>query len=305
MSTHRNPRPDPQSTAEKPIYGAARNHTKPSVYVERDSPPAEGETRFMATVAYDGTDYHGWQSQPDGSAVQDKIEARLAKIFRRPVRIYGSGRTDSGVHAEGQVFHFDVPWNHPVEILLKALRSDMPGDILVKDLRVARKNFHARFSSCGKRYVYRLRLGFSPPDRARYEWAVGSREVDVAAMKEAAKRLVGVHDFTAFGGMHKQSMQYENPIKDLRRLEVTQKGDLVLITVEAGGFLYKMVRRLVGGLVQVGMGRMTPGRLEQYREEKRISAEVPTAPARGLTKAKIFFAVPKNANAPELDDGEE
>ena len=306
MSTHKNPRPAPQSTAEKPLYGGARKSRKPSVPIERRDDLAPGHTRFMCTVAYDGTDYTGWQSQPDGKAIQDVIESRLARVFRKQVRIYGSGRTDSGVHAEGQVFHFDVEWKHPKEILLKALHADMPTDILITDIRVAKPNFHARFSARGKRYVYRIRLGFSPPDRARYEWALGSRPVDVDAMREAARRLVGVHDFTAFGGMHKQGMDHENPVKDLRRLDIVRRGDLLIITTEAGGYLNKMVRRLVGGLAQVGMGRLTPDRLIAYRDELRISAEVPTAPARGLTKAKVFFTTPKNANSPDLngDSGE-
>lgn len=305
MSTHRDPRPAPRSTPEKPLYGAARKRPPgPRVHVARRDDLAPGFTRFRCTVAYDGTDYVGWQSQPDGRSVQDAIEARLARIFRKPVRIHGSGRTDSGVHADGQVFHFDAEWKHAPEILLKALRQDMSPDILVKDIRIAKPDFHARMSARGKRYVYRIRLGFSPPDRARFEWALGSRPLDVPAMKRAAALLAGVHDFTAFGGMHKQGMEHENPVKDLRRLDVVRRGDLVTITTEAGGYLYKMVRRLVGGLAQVGLGRMTPERLRDYRDELRISAEVPTAPARGLTKAKVFFTLPKNATVPD-DGGDE
>ncbi len=305
LSTHHQPRSAPKSTPDKPLYGAARKDRKLTPHVVRRDDLAPGHTRFACTVAYDGTDYVGWQSQPDGKAVQDVIEARLARVFRKPIRIHGSGRTDSGVHADRQVFHFDAEWRHPKEILLKALHADMPADILIKDIRVAKPNFHARFSARGKRYVYRIRLGFSPPDRARFEWALGSRPVNVEAMKEAAGRLVGVHDFTAFGGMHKQGMERENPVKDLRRLDVARKGDLVVVTTEAGGYLYKMVRRLVGGLVQVGLGRMTPDRLIAYRDELRISAEVPTAPARGLTKSKVFFSLPKNANTDAFDDAGE
>lgn len=304
MSTHKHPRPAPRATPENPLYGAARTDNAPSVYVERPDVPEPGHTRFVCEVAYDGTDYLGWQSQPGGGTVQDVIEARLARIFRTPVRIYGSGRTDSGVHAKGQVFHFDAKWSHSPEILLKALHSDMPGDILVRTLHVARPNFHARFSARGKRYEYRVRMGFSPPDRARYEWAIGTRPLDVDAMIKAAALLVGVHDFTAFGGMHKQGMDRENPIKDLRRLDVVRRGSLVIITTEAGGYLYKMVRRLVGGLVAVGYGRLTPEGLAAYRDRRAITAEVPTAPARGLTKMKVLWATPKNAASADYDGGE-
>ncbi len=304
MSTHRNPRPAPQATPAKPLYGGARSDCAPSVYVERPVELAPGHTRFVCEVAYDGTAYLGWQSQPGGGTVQDAIEARLARVFRKPIRIYGSGRTDAGVHAKGQVFHFDAEWRHPTAILLKALHSDMPGDILIRSVRVAKPNFHARFSARGKRYEYRVRLGFSPPDRSRFEWALGTRPVDVEAMRRAAALMVGVHDFTAFGGMHKQGMDHENPIKDLRRLEVVRRGTLVIITTEAGGYLYKMVRRLVGGLVSVGQGRLTPEGLVAYRDRRAISAEVPTAPARGLTKMKVLWSVPKNAASAEYDGGE-
>lgn len=297
MSTHHDPRPAPRATPEAPLYGAARRDNAPSVYIERPDELAPGHTRFVATVAYDGTDYLGWQSQPNGKAVQDVLEARLSKILRTPMRIYGSSRTDSGVHAEAQVFHFDAEWRHSPAILLKAFHCDMPSDILVTDLQVARPHFHARFSSAGKRYEYRIRRGFSPPDRARYEYAIGERTLDVAAMCDAAARLVGVHDFTAFGGTHKQSMAFENPIKDLRLLDVREEGPLLIVTTEAGGYLYKMVRRLVGGLLQVGMGRMTPARLEAYRDERCISAEAPTAPARGLSLTKVYFSAPKTAEA--------
>lgn len=304
MSTRSRPLPDPRATAEKPLYGAARKSFKPDNHVVRRDDLAPGLTRFRCEVAYDGTDYVGWQSQPDGRAVQDVIEARLARVFRHPVRIHGSGRTDSGVHARGQAFHFDAAWKHPVETLLKALRCDMPADILIRSVRIAKPNFHARFSARGKRYEYRVRLGFSPPESARFEWALGSRPLNVDAMREAAALLTGVHDFTAFGGMHKQGMENENPVKDLRRLDVVRRGSLVIITTEAGGYLYKMVRRLVGGLVQVGLGRMTPAGLLAYRERRAITAEVPTAPARGLTKAKIFWTLPKNAASAAPDDGE-
>lgn len=304
MSTHRHPRPAPRSTPGKPLYGLLRKDSAPSTYIERPVVLEPGHTRFMCEVAYDGTDYLGWQSQPGGGTVQDVIEERLARVFRKPIRIYGSGRTDSGVHAKGQVFHFDAEWKHPAETLLKALHSGMPTDILIRSVKVAKPNFHARFSACGKRYEYRLRIGFSPPDRARYESVIGDRQLDVEAMREAAALMVGVHDFTAFGGMHKQGMDHENPIKDLRRLDVVRRGSLVIITAESGGFLYKMVRRLAGGLIQVGLGRMTPAGLVAYREARAITADVPTAPARGLTKMKIFWTPQKNAHTTAYDGGE-
>lgn len=245
--------------------------------------------RFLAVVAYDGTDYVGWQVQPNGITVQAFLEARLSRIFKRPVDIVGSGRTDSGVHSEGQCFHFDAFWPHPASALLRALRAGEPGGVLVRSLRKVPGDFHARFSAIGKRYRYEMRRGHPLPWEARYCLALGDRKLDVAAMRRAARLLLGRHDFTAFGANHGQGMENENPVKELRRLDIRVRGPRITITTEASGYLYKMVRRLVGGLLRVGKGEMTPDQLLAYRRAKTITAEVPTAPARGLFMEKVYY----------------
>ncbi|MDR2982395.1 MAG: tRNA pseudouridine(38-40) synthase TruA [Puniceicoccales bacterium] len=265
----------------------------------------EGHTRFVCTVAYDGTDFFGWQSQAGGNTIQDKLEGRLAEIFRKPVRIHGSGRTDSGVHAIGQVFHFDAVWSHGLATLRRALRTGLPQGILITSVKIGKPNFHARFSTCGKRYTYHVYTGFAPPMETRYAYSMGTRKLDVKAMKRTAKMLVGVHDFTAFSGRNRDSSDKENPVKDLRRLDVRQQGARIRITTEASGYLYKMVRRLAGGLIQVGLGKMTPEELIAYRDARITSATVPTAPARGLIMEKVFYKMPANANDTELSGGEE
>lgn len=248
----------------------------------------EGFTRYRCIVAYDGTDFHGWQSQICGLAVQDFLEKRLAQITREEIRIHGSGRTDSGVHARGQCFHFDSRWNYPPETLLRALHSGMPSGITVLRATKAKNGFHARFSVKGKRYCYHIREGFPTPFDARYCWGVGERKLDVPAMARAGQLLLGVHDFSAFGANH-AAADRENPIKDLRRLDVVRRGKEILITTEASGYLYKMVRRLVGGLYAVGIGKMSPEELLAYREAKICDARVSTAPARGLFMEKVFY----------------
>ena len=277
----------------QPIPGGRRN----------DLP--EGHTRFVCTVAYDGTDFFGWQSQASGNTVQDFLEKRLGQIFRKPIRIHGSGRTDSGVHASGQVFHFDAIWPHGLDSLRGALRTGLPQGILVTGVKQGKGTFHARFSAYGKRYTYHLYEGFASPMETRFCLSQGKRKLDVEAMKVAAEMLLGVHDFSAFGGRHRDTSDKENPVKDLRRLHVVRRGKRIAVTTEASGYLYKMVRRLVGGLIEVGLGHMTPEELLAYRVAGVADAQVPTAPARGLVMEKVFYSLPKNANEAGLAGGEE
>ena len=146
--------------------------------------------RWKCVCAYDGTTFAGWQSQAGGTAIQDVIEARLAQVFKTQVRIHGSGRTDAGVHALGQVFHFDAPWRHEPAKLLAALRTGLPAAIQIKSLRAVPEKFHARFGATGKRYVYQVHVGDADPFTRPYCWSV-FRPLDVAAMQATAAVLRG------------------------------------------------------------------------------------------------------------------
>lgn len=251
--------------------------------------PAEsGEpARFKCVVAYDGTDYCGWQSQPDGNSVQDILERRLAEIFKRKVRIHGSGRTDSGVHADAQVFHFDAAWRHPVRALLAAFGAGLPDSIRVLKVSRVSREFHARYGAAGKRYVYRIYEGFAPPKIARYRWSVASK-LDIAAMSEAAEALVGTRDFTAFSASRGVD-DGSDPVKTLRLLKVSRRGREIKITAEGSGFLYKMVRFLTGALVCVGRGRLKKEDLVRALESRRRSNMFQAAPARGLSLERVFY----------------
>jgi tRNA pseudouridine38-40 synthase len=242
--------------------------------------------RWKCTCAYDGTAFAGWQSQTGGQAVQDVIEARLKQIFGGLVRIHGSGRTDAGVHAKGQVFHFDAAWRHGPEKLLAAFRSGLPAQIQVQAVRAVAPVFHARFSAKGKRYVYHVHLGDPDPFTRPYCWAV-FRPLDLAAMQAAAKALQGRHDFRAFTAVN--GPEREDTVRDLRRLEVTRRGRSVRITGEADGFLYKMMRSLAGVLVKVGEGRLAPADVKALLAARTRTAAVPTAPAAGLFLMKVFY----------------
>lgn len=262
--------------------------------------PAKAETaarRWKCTCAYDGTSFAGWQSQVGGTAIQDVIEARLAEIFKRPVRIHGSGRTDAGVHAREQVFHFDAEWRHEPAKLEAALRAGLPPAIQVRSVRVVSPTFHARFSATGKRYEYFVHLGDADPFTRPYCWTV-FRPLDVNAMRRAAEILRGTHDFRAFTALN--GPEREDTVRALRRLDVTRSGRRVRITAEANGFLYKMVRSLAGVLVAVGEGRLSLAQVRTILESRKRTALVQTAPPQGLFLAKVFYGrnAPREAAKP-------
>ncbi|WP_082780766.1 tRNA pseudouridine(38-40) synthase TruA [Cephaloticoccus primus] len=242
--------------------------------------------RWKCVCAYDGTGFAGWQSQARGLAIQDVIEARLAAIFGRALRITGSGRTDAGVHALGQVFHFDAAWAHGEEKLLLALRSGLPPAIQIKSARPVQPSFHARFQATGKRYEYRLHLGDADPFTRPYCWTL-FRPLDVGAMRAAAARLLGRHDFRAFTALNGPAR--EDTVRTLRRLDVIQRGAQLRIVCEGDGFLYKMVRSLVGALVSVGEGKLSAADLAAILASRRRTAAVQTAPAQGLFLMKVFY----------------
>jgi len=243
--------------------------------------------RWKCVCAYDGGHFGGWQSQPGGAAVQDVIERCLQSIFDREVRIHGSGRTDAGVHALGQVFHFDATWRHGPARLVAAFRGRLPRSIQVRSARPVRGDFHARFSARGKVYFYQLhRGGAADPFLDPYCWSV-PRSLAVEDMRAAARCLTGRHDFRAFSAVN--GVERTDTVRCLRRLDVTARGARLRITAEADGFLYKMARSLAGALVAVGQGRLTPGQVEAILNSGRRTHAVQTAPARGLFLARVLY----------------
>jgi tRNA pseudouridine38-40 synthase len=243
-------------------------------------------TRWKCTCAYDGTQLHGFQSQEGGRTVQDLVERQLAKVLGGKIRIHGSGRTDSGVHALAQVFHFDAAWKHGADKLRIALQTGLPKSIRLTALRPVPAKFHARFDAKGKVYRYHLHLGMADPFATAWCWSV-NRELDWPAVAAAAKILRGKHDFWAFSGENDRT--YETTVRDLRRLDIRRRGRNVTFTFEADGFLYKMVRSLAGALVNVGLGKLTPAQVaELLRTRQRIPA-VQTAPPQGLFLVKVIY----------------
>lgn len=247
---------------------------------------AGGVRRWKCVCAYDGTTFAGWQSQAGGQAIQDVIEARLAQVFKTPIRVHGSGRTDAGVHAHGQVFHFDAAWAHEPAKLLAAFRVGLPQAIQIKSVRAVAPDFHSRFSAKGKRYDYTIHLGDADPFLRPYCWCV-FKPLDVPAMQEAAAVLRGRHDFRAFTAVN--GSEREDTVRDLRRLDLVQRGRRLQITAEADGFMYKMVRSLVGVLAVAGEGKLALAELRALLESRARTPVVHTAPAKGLFLTRVFY----------------
>lgn len=250
------------------------------------SVPQPSIQRWKCICAYDGASFAGWQSQVGGNSVQDTIERRLKEIFGTLIRIHGSGRTDAGVHARGQVFHFDAPWRHGSEKLLAAIRGKLPLSIQIRSVEPVSEEFHARFSAKRKRYVYHIHLGDPDPFTRPYCWPVFG-ELDVEAMQTAAAVLRGSHDFRAFTAVN--GPEREDTRRDLKRLDVVRRGPNVRIIAEADGFMYKMVRSLAGVLVAAGVGKLTGPDVARILAGRQRTPEVQTAPAQGLFLEKVYY----------------
>jgi tRNA pseudouridine38-40 synthase len=251
------------------------------------NPPAKPHPRrWKCVCAYDGTGFAGWQSQAGGRAIQDVIEAALARIFKGAVRIHGSGRTDAGVHAIGQVFHFDAVWPHEPGKLLAAFRVGLPAAIRIKSVRAVAPGFHARFDATAKRYDYHVHLGDADPFERPYCWPV-FRPLELGAMQAAAALLEGRHDFRAFTAL--SGTAREDTVRELRRLQVSGRGRRIRVVAEADGFLYKMVRSLVGGLVAVGEGKLTVAQVRALLHACERTAAVQTAPPQGLFLTRVYY----------------
>ncbi len=238
-----------------------------------------GPARIALGIAYRGTGYHGWQSQPDGSAVQDRVERAIAQFADRPVRIACAGRTDTGVHALNQVAHFDAPVQREAFSWIRGTNRYLPPDIAVQWALPVQGDFHARSSAHGRRYRYLL---LESPVRPALESGLAGwtfRPLDGAAMRAAAGLLIGEHDFSAF---RSSECQARSPVKILRSLRVERHGAYWRFDFDASAFLHHMVRNIVGCLVAVGSARQPPGWLGAVLAARDRGAAAPTFAAAGL-----------------------
>ena len=242
-------------------------------------------TRLLAVVEYDGTDYLGFQVQAHGRTIQGEIERALASVTQEAGRIVGAGRTDTGVHAQGQVIAFSTAWRHPVGELQRALNAVLPKDIAVRELRPVARGFHPRFDAVSREYRYTiLNQPLRSPLARRFAHHF-PHPLDVAAMNEAAGVLVGSQDFASFG----RAPQGDNTVREVYQARWTPGRPFVYFGVVANAFLYRMVRSLVGTLLLVGTGELSPDGFEEILRSADRSRAGQVAPPHGLCLIKVNY----------------
>ena len=242
--------------------------------------------RIALGLEYEGSGFCGWQSQPGGCAVQDALERALAQVAGKTIETVCAGRTDAGVHALAQVVHFDVDLERPPSAWIRGGNALLPDSVAVNWARRVSPDFHARFSATGRRYVYWLLNRAQRPGllRGRVGWFY--RRLDERAMLQGAQCLVGSHDFSAFRAAECQA---KSPLKTLRQLEISRRGDLIRFEFAADAFLQHMVRNIVGSLVYVGSGRQPPAWINEILESRDRNRAAPPFAASGLYLAAVEY----------------
>ena len=246
--------------------------------------------KFKLVIAYDGTNYEGWQVQKVGTGVQQLIEEAFRKVFPSVTRIHSSSRTDTGVHALGMVAHVEIPraeFKMPLAKLPLAINAHLPQDIRIHSATPASHEFHARFDAKGKQYRYFIwnHAAMNPLLRTQ-AWHV-SHKLGVGAMRRAAKLFLGKHDFKSFAGTRNYEM--ESTVRTLTRCEIRKSGQVLTFYIEGDGFLYKMCRGIVGTLVQLGRGKFMESDIKAMLAARDRRAAGMTAPAHGLVLWRVFY----------------
>lgn len=243
--------------------------------------------RIRLFVAYDGTNYCGWQIQPNGITVEEVLNEKLKKLTGEEIRVIGASRTDSGVHALGNVAVFDTASSIPPERMAYALNQKLPGDIVVVRSDEVPQDWHPRYQDhVSKTYEYHIHNApFPNPLKRRYSAHV-SFPLNVERMREGAAYLVGEHDFASFCNIR---TNVENTVRTVTELELLQEGEDITLRITGNGFLYNMVRIIAGTLIRVGRGFYEPSRVKEILEEKERTAAGVTAPPEGLVLVRIDY----------------
>lgn len=261
-------------------------------------------------IAYDGTDFHGWQRQPNVPTIQACLESVLEKLIAERVTLYGSGRTDAGVHALNQVANFKMSGNIPPANLLKAINNLLPSTIRVKKVEDVEESFHARYNARAKTYRYRILLApISSPFTVRYVHHY-TYPLDLKAIAAGARHLEGKHDFTSFAAS--DGSVHEPPVRPLddqgsnvrtvfsSRILWRPRTSTLIYEVRGNGFLHHMVRNIVGTLLEVGRGKLTPQDVIKILKARDRTRAGPTAPASGLWLMKVEYGVPSALGLPRI-----
>ncbi|MDE5967329.1 MAG: tRNA pseudouridine(38-40) synthase TruA [Lachnospiraceae bacterium] len=242
--------------------------------------------RIKLIISYDGTNYCGWQIQNNGITVEQVINEKLSELLGEKILVIGASRTDSGVHALGNVAVFDTETRIPPEKISFALNQRLPEDIRIQDSCEVAPDFHPRYCDTRKTYEYRiLNRTFEDPTTRLYTHFCYFK-LNVDAMKKAAQYLVGEHDFVSFCSARGQAL---TTVRTLYSLDVDKQGDIITIRVNGNGFLYNMVRIIVGTLLKVGMGVYPPEHVKEILEARDRSKAGPKVPAKGLTLVEIEY----------------
>ncbi|NMM43547.1 tRNA pseudouridine(38-40) synthase TruA [Rhodospirillaceae bacterium KN72] len=243
--------------------------------------------RWKLTIEYDGGPFVGWQRQPNGPSVQEALETAVTAFCGEETLVQGAGRTDTGVHAMGQVAHVDIHYPATPKTVRDAINHHLQDNpISVLSAEAVSEDFHARFSATGRAYLYRILNRRARPvlERGRV-WHV-ARNLDADAMHAAAQRLIGKHDFTSFRATECQA---DSPVKTLDRLDVSRVADEIHIVAEARSFLHHQIRNFAGTLEYVGRGKWTPDDIDRILAAKSRAAAGPTAPPQGLYLTKVVY----------------
>ena len=237
-------------------------------------------------IEYDGTKYQGWQSQKNGLTIQDILETALSQIINKKIRLTGSGRTDSGVHALGQVANFKTESTLELNALLKGTNSLLPPDILVKSVEVVPEDFHSRFSAKSRIYEYRIWNASQPSVFHRgYSWWV-QEKLHVKAMQKAGLHLIGRHDFSSFQGADHEKV---SPEREVMEIGFRQEKPALIFFIQANAFLRHMVRNIIGTLVEVGEKKMSQEEFVKIFEARDRTKAGKTAPAQGLFLRQVCY----------------
>lgn len=241
---------------------------------------------IMVEIEYDGTNYSGWQIQPNSKTVQEEIMKALKILTGTDININGSGRTDAGVHANGQVANFLLESNIPVDRLPLALNSKLPKDISIIRAREVSMDFHARYSAIGKQYIYHIYNGrYRSALLRNYSYHV-QYSLDYNMMLQGARLLIGTHDFKGFMS---SGSSVEDTVRTIKKLDIINKDNSIYIHIEGDGFLYNMVRIIAGTLIEIGTGKRSLEQLKKALETKERTLAGHTAPPQGLFLNKVFY----------------
>ena len=238
------------------------------------------------TIEYGGTNYCGWQSQINGPSIQDFVEKALKGFLHERVKIIGAARTDSGVHAKGQVANFKTTSKLPLRKIKKALNGNLPKDISVTAIGRVTEDFNAQFSAKGKLYRYRIcNREERNPFFDRFSIHI-PRKLDIITMRKGTRPLLGRHDFSSFKGSKGVT---RTQVRTIKKLSIKRKNNFIIINIEANGFLYNMVRNIVGTLIEIGRAKVKPASMKKILSARDRSKAGPTAPAKGLALIKVIY----------------